>query len=185
MAKDRASQGTSSGSDRAFMTLKFGDSPPVDVPVKCCLCRAQVRHDGWCDACNRWPINCTPIRRDEAGHAVGVSGWCATCNAFRDTVLEPEECEWVDTGITAKMLGRMVNQRKAAELSAILSGPGWPEKEVPMHEAHLPRSWRNRELKAVGKTKLGYTILFPAEQCPAGKAFDSGRWVDDASDVPF
>jgi hypothetical protein len=76
--------------------------------------------------------------------------------------MEPQPGEWIDTGIVPKLCSKEENMRQARKVMAILSGPGWPEKQVPLRRDMIPRSWKRGELRVVGQTPLGYDIVLPA-----------------------
>ena len=137
------------------------ESVPRERP-KCCHCKTLVNDSGYCAMCRCWPINVTPVRLDEYGHRVNPDGWCVTCTQFRLTGMEPQPGEWIDTGIVPKLCTKEENMRQARKLMGILSGPGWPEKIVPLRRDMIPRSWKRGELKVVGQTPLGYDIALPA-----------------------
>lgn len=88
--------------------------------VTCCLCHEQVTASGYCEMCQRWPINVTPHRYDEQGHRVEVDGFCKTCLDYVATRLEHGNAEWVDTGIVPKLLTREENKRRWHELRATM-----------------------------------------------------------------
>ena len=136
-------------------------SPTCSSRPKCCLCRKPVLITGYCEHCLTWPINVTPNRTCACGNRADVSGWCMACNHFTLTELEPHPGEWIDTGRIPRRLTREEAQRLAREVSATLSGPGWPEKIVPLQRRYIPRSWKRRTLRVVGQTVLGYDVVIP------------------------
>ena len=103
--------------------------------VACCLCKQAVLMSGWCDNCDRWPINITPIRWCERGHRVDVDGLCMGCHMIVLTRLEPLKGEWRDTGEVAKLLSREENHQRLNELMAKLKAFGSPppRKREPKH----------------------------------------------------
>lgn len=135
----------------------------ITMTMRCCLCRQPLirSKNGWCENCQTWPINVTPLRYCERNHACKPDGWCPGCNDYVLTVLEPKDAQWIDTGIVANRLGKEKIKALVAEVAAKLSMPGWPEKEVPLRRDMIPRSWKRRKLKVVGKTPLGWDIVIP------------------------
>lgn len=152
---------------------KNRDSP--DYWPTCCLCREYVERSGWCANCQCWPINITPIRWCDSGHHVKPTGWCASCQAYRLTELLPEPGVWHDTNYVPRLLTKDEVQRLSREVQAMLSVPGWPEKEVPLNRRFIPRRWKREPLKVVGHTPNGDEIVIP-ERCLA---------QDPADAVPF
>jgi hypothetical protein len=129
--------------------------------VKCCLCHAAVEPSGWCAECRTYPINVTPLRYCDRAHLVTVRGWCAQCNAYVLPELDAQPGEWRDTA----RLSRQLTRRELSELSGIvvasLSGPGWPELQVPLRRDMIPRRWKHADLRVVGTTPLGYDTVLP------------------------
>ena len=141
---------------------KPADTSPAkaDRP-KCCLCRERVDGEGWCGNCRTWPINATPIRRCNAGHVADTAGWCKECVRYILTELDPQPGEWRDTGRGPKLCTKAENIAQAKTLQRMMSGPGWPEKEVPLRMDFYPRRWDRRGLELAGTTPLGYDIVRP------------------------
>src|SRR3990167_2117786 len=98
--------------------------------VKCCLCGECVLPSGWCENCQRWPINITPRRWCERGHTVDPDGLCYTCNAIVLTRLEAGNREWLDTGKVETLLSREENHLRLNALMAGLKDVG-SQKRVP------------------------------------------------------
>lgn len=92
--------------------------------VKCCLCQELVLVSGWCENCQRWPINITPRRWCERGHRVDADGLCVTCNQIVLARLEPGNAEWRDTGKVDRLLTREENHARLKVLMASLKGFG-------------------------------------------------------------
>lgn len=138
----------------------------ITMTMKCCLCRQPLLKGkgGWCEHCQTWPINITPIRRCERNHLVGPDGWCHGCNDFIMTSLEPRNAQWIDTRIVPNRLGKEKIKAFVAEVAATLSMPGWPDKAVPLRRDRIPRSWKRQQLRIVGTTPLGYDIVLPEER---------------------
>lgn len=144
------------------MRAKDSSEPTDTDRPRCCLCREPVETNGWCALCRTWPINITPIRHCERGHVVGPSGMCLSCARYSRSDLIPEAGEWRDTGVMSSMLTPKENQARSRDVRAKLTGPGWPEKIVPLREDIIPRRWKYAELRVVGKTPYGYQIVVPA-----------------------
>ena len=115
--------------------------------VKCCLCGELVLRSGWCDNCQRWPINVTPRRWCERAHPVDPDGLCSTCNAVALTRLDPANGEWRDTGKAPPLLSREGNHARLKELLGKLKDFGsWkrphrgpkipPEKATELAHEH-------------------------------------------------
>jgi hypothetical protein len=134
---------------------------PAPELVKCCLCRLPVLRSGWCENCHTWPINVTSLRHCDHGHTVAVTGWCPGCGLYALAELDAQPGEWVDTGRKSRKLTKEEVQRMAREVQATLSGPGWPDVQVPLRRDMIPRRWKNVPLKVVGHTPLGHDIVFP------------------------
>lgn len=134
------------------------------ITIRCCLCNSVMEKDlkGWCGNCQTYPINVTPVRFDERGHAVSTHGWCMQCAAYTMTALDAQPGEWIDTGIVQRRLTRDEVKILAREMATKLEGPGWPDKIVPLRRDMIPRSWKRGPLKVVGQTPLGYDIVLPA-----------------------
>lgn len=92
------------------------DPEPQRSSVKCCLCRKPVLMSGWCDNCQEWPINITPVRWCERAHRVDADGYCSACAIIVATKLEPQAGCWWDTGVVGKLLSREENQRRLTNL---------------------------------------------------------------------
>ena len=152
------------------------------ITVRCCLCHNPIKKGsgGWCTHCDAWPINITPIRWCNRGHRVNPDGWCAVCADHLLTFLDPQPGEWIDTGRVPRTLTHEEVKRLAQDVAKKLSGPGWPEKIVPLRRDFIPKAWRRRPLRVVGQTPLGYDIVIP-DDAPAGIAEPAA--VED--DVPF
>ncbi len=90
----------------------MGERMGADSQVKCCLCREPVIASGWCENCQRWPVNITPIRFCEHGHAVTWDGFCQGCMDYVATRLDAVAGEWVDTRQVSHLYGREENQRR-------------------------------------------------------------------------
>lgn len=88
----------------------------TDSEVRCCLCREPVNASGWCENCQRWPVNITPIRFCDRGNLVDPDGFCRDCVTYVSSRLEPDNGEWVDTGRIPVLLSRQENQRRWGEL---------------------------------------------------------------------
>lgn len=129
--------------------------------VRCCLCREPVLSSGYCPNCLTWPINVTPIRYDRANHRLDPSGWCRECRCFQADELVPDNGEWVNKGARQRLLSKDENIAHAKQVERILSGAGWPEKEVPLREDYIPRRWKKVLLRKIGMTPLGYKIVIP------------------------
>ena len=116
---------------------------PLTMIVRCCLCRMPLyrKDGGWCHNCNTWPINVSKIHPERYSAEPG---------------------EWIDTGEIPVPCSKEVNIANARKLAAMVSGPGWPEKIVPLRRDMIPRSWKRGPLKVVGQTPLGYDIVLPA-----------------------
>ena len=140
------------------------NAKPITMVMRCCLCRLPLyrKDNGWCLNCNTWPINVTPLRYDKYAHKVEPDGFCWTCRDFMLTALDPHPGEWIDTGIVPKLCTKEENMRQARKLMGILSGPGWPEKQVELRRDFIPRSWKRTPLRVTGQTPLGYDIVLPA-----------------------
>ena len=136
-------------------------SPPTFDRPECCHCRRHVNETGYCDDCRCWPANVTPRRVCVCGNRVTTAGWCMACSYYTLTELEPHPGEWIDTGKIPRRLTREEVSRLAKEVSATLSGPGWPEKIVPLQRRYIPRRWKRGPLKMVGKTILGFDVVLP------------------------
>ena len=96
--------------------------------VKCCLCQELVLLSGWCENCQRWPINITPRRWCERAHPVDPEGLCFTCNAIVLTRLEVGNAEWRDTGKVENLLSREENHQWLKALMAGLKDFGSPRR---------------------------------------------------------
>src|SRR3970040_1303515 len=83
---------------------KAKDPGSTNFWPSCCLCREFVLKSGWCENCQRWPINITPRRWCERAHPVDPDGLCFTCNAIVLTRLEVGNGEWLDTGKVETLL---------------------------------------------------------------------------------
>lgn len=105
--------------------------------LKCCLCGDPVTPAGYCEGCQRWPINAQPKRWDERGHLVGPDGFCLPCMAFTMTEMLGQAGEWVDTRRVPKLLSREENRRRMGEMAKIL--------EAGILKAQLPREQRDME----------------------------------------
>lgn len=136
----------------------------LTITVRCCLCRNPLKRGsgGWCESCQTYPINITPVRKCNQGHKVNPDGWCFACDAYVSTALEPINAQWIDTGKIPKRLEKDKVRELVAGIVAKLSGPGWPDKIVPLRRDMIPRSWKRGPLKVVGQTPLGYDIVLPA-----------------------
>ena len=173
MAKDRfgeeievnAKTGYSQDKDLLQYEIRAENSNKGDnITVRCCLCRNPLTKsgNGWCYNCETYPINIIPIRWCPQAHKVNPDGVCKECEAFTNTALEPVNAQWIDTGVIPKRLDREKVKALVADIVAKLSGPGWPEKIVPLRRDMIPRSWKRKPLRVVGQTPLGYDIVLPA-----------------------
>ena len=135
--------------------------PTIDL-VKCCLCRTPVLRSGWCDACQTYPINITPVRACRRGHHVNPDGWCSSCNDYVETRVEPMGAQWIDSGQVSQRLRKEHVHTLVMEIAAKLSGPGWPDVQVPLRRDMIPRRWKNAILRVTGTTPLGFDIVLPA-----------------------
>lgn len=138
------------------------------MTVRCCLCRQpMVRSgNGWCFHCNAYPMNVAPVRFCELGHAVDTAGWCRACVRYRRTELLADGGEWRDTGRIGRLCTKEENQANARRLAALMSSPGWPEKQVPLREDCIPRRWTRAQLRTVGETPSGFAIVIPENAPP-------------------
>lgn len=137
----------------------------LTIHVKCCLCRAPLKSGkgGWCENCQTYPINITPVRFCGQQHRVNPDGWCYACDAYVLTSLEPINAQWIDTGKIPKRLGKERVKELVAGIVSKLSGPGWPDVQVPLRSDFIPRRWKHIATRVVGTTPLGYDVVFPAD----------------------
>jgi hypothetical protein len=77
------------------------------------------------------------------------------------TELDAQPGEWRDTGRYSRRLTKEEVKRLAQEVQAKLSGPGWPDVQVPLREDMIPRRWKHAKLRVVGETPLGYKTVLP------------------------
>lgn len=160
----------------------------MTMTMRCCLCRQPLlrSNNGWCASCRMWPINVTPMRTCERGHSVNPDGWCHGCHDYVLTVLDPKDAQWVDTGVVANRLGKEQIKALVAEVAAKLSGPGWPEKRVPLRRDMIPRSWKRYKLRVVGQTPLGHDIVLPDDtETPGERGHSEELITEDDTNVPF
>lgn len=136
-------------------------TPAASTTVKCCLCHEPVMSSGYCPNCLTFPINVTPLRYDAANHRLDPDGWCRECRCFQANELIADNAEWMDTGNRQRLLTKEENIANAKHVERILSGPGWPEKDVPLREDFIPRRWKKVLLRKVGLTPLGYKAVLP------------------------
>lgn len=158
--------------------------PEPKKPFKCCMCQGKLTPAGFCYACNVYPINVTPVRLDESGHRVDTDGFCRECRVYVHPKMLPGPGHWTEEKGIPRLLSREENNRRAREVSETLSGPGWPEKTVPLNERYIPRRWNRKTLVCVDKTPLGDCVVIPTEDIPPGKVWRDGQW-QDVEDVPF
>jgi len=159
-----AGSGYSQDKDLLQYEIRGENSTKGDIiTVKCCLCRKPLKRSkhGWCDNCETYPINITPLRWCPRAHKVTPDGFCQECEAFTNTALEPVNAQWIDTGVIPNRLGKEKVHELVAGIVETLSGPGWPEKQVPLRRDMIPRSWKRKPLRVVGTTPLGYDIVLP------------------------
>ncbi len=128
--------------------------------IKCCLCGHYVTMSGFCQQCQRWPINVTPIRWCERGHRVDVSGFCQECKAYATTELLPAKGEWTDTNVIPKLLPLVENQQRMRDLVDSLAEHMSRARIMPVREDCAP-AWLKRSGVVVGTTLMGYRILGP------------------------
>jgi hypothetical protein len=91
------------------------------------------------------------------------------------TELDAQPGEWIDTGRYSRKLTKEEVQRLAREVQEKLSGPGWPDVNVPLREDMIPRRWKHAKLRVVGETPLGYKIV----------TTESGIVESTTDNVPF
>jgi hypothetical protein len=77
------------------------------------------------------------------------------------TELDAQPGEWIDTGRYSRKLSKDEVHRLAQEVQAKLSGPGWPDVNVPLREDMIPRRWKHAKLRVEGETPLGYKTVLP------------------------
>jgi hypothetical protein len=135
----------------------------LTITVKCCLCRNTLKKGsgGWCEHCQTYPINITPVRFCSQRHSVNPDGWCYACDAYVATALEPINAQWIDSGVIPKRLAKEKVKALVAGIVAKLSEPGWPDVSVPLREDMIPRRWKHAKIRTVGETPLGYKTVLP------------------------
>jgi hypothetical protein len=136
----------------------------LTIHVKCCLCREPLKNGkgGWCENCQTYPINITPVRFCTGRHRVTTDGWCGVCEDYVATALEPINAQWIDTRVIPKRLAKVKVKELVSGIVSKLSGYGWPDVQVPLRRDVIPRRWKHANLRVVGETPLGFDIVFPA-----------------------
>lgn len=191
MAKDRYGEeiDTDEKEDKQIWTYKISapieNAKPITMILRCGICRKPLFRpaNGWCQNCHTWTTAVNPARVDSLGHPVNADGFCYMCQDYKLSRMDVYSGEWVDSGIVGKRLTKEDVKHLAKDMQAKMSGPGWPEKRMPLRRDCIPRSWRRYSLKVVGQTELGHDIVIPETHAPvdtppAGDGLPAG-------DVPF